>query len=116
MAQIHRLPDPNLDNRRLIDVTVGELTALIDAAVQRALEGVRPEESPVSVKVAAKRLGTGEPRVREWCKHGCEECGALLPSTMTGDERGRRLYVSEAREWMQYHRSAGGCLGETKRT
>jgi hypothetical protein len=97
-------------------MTEGDLIALIDAAVQRALEGVRPEESSVSVKVAAKALRTSEKRVRDWCKDGCEECGEPLPSTMAGDERGRMLYVSEARDWMKYHRSAGGCDGKTTRT
>jgi hypothetical protein len=118
MAKIHRLPSP--DDQRMIDMLRSEVRedfrAVVREEIQRALAGKGEDNTPVSVKVAAKALGTGEPRVREWCKHGCEECGELLPSTMTGDERGRKLYVSEAREWMKYHRDSGGCSGKKPRT
>ena len=115
MAQVHRLPSP--DDQRIIDMLKGELRAVIREEIQRALAGkVDDDDAPVSVKTAAKEMGTSEARVRDWCKVGCPDCGALLPSTMAGDERGRKLYVSDAREWMKYHRSAGGCLGKTART
>jgi hypothetical protein len=117
MAQIHRLPDPDLDDRRLIDVTLGDLRAVFREEIQRALAGkVDDNDAPVRVKAAAKALNTSEPRVREWCTDGCPDCGEPMPSVMTGDERGRSLYLGEAREWMKYHRSAGGCGGKTTRT
>lgn len=109
MGDLHRLPDTGRDDRRLIDVTVGELRALIADEVQRAVGERADDDAPVTVKAAAKALTTGEARLRRWCVDGCDECGALLPSGMTGDERGRRIRLTEAREWFAIHRAAGGC-------
>jgi hypothetical protein len=109
MGNLHRLPDTGHDDRRLIDVTVGELRALIAAEVKHVVGSRDTDDSPVSVKAAAKALKTGEGRVRDLCKHGCDECGELLPSTMTSDVRGRLIDLSEARAWYAIHRAAGGC-------
>jgi hypothetical protein len=97
------------DDRRLIDVTMGELLALIDQAVQRAMGGREADETKVSAKQAAKALKTSEKRVRDWCRDGCPECGEKLPHTMAGDVKGILIYVSQAREWEKRHRGPEGC-------
>jgi len=96
----------------LIDVTLGELRLLIADEVERAIGGREgDDEKPVSAKAAAKALGTGEQRVRDWCKHGCDACGEKMPSMMVSDERGLKVYLSRAREWMEHHLSPEGCRG-----
>lgn len=72
MAQIHRLPDaPAADDRRLIDVTVGELRRLIAAEVERAT-GQRTPAELFTPEQAGKALGVAGETVRGWARdRGC---------------------------------------------
>lgn len=96
MAQIHRLPDPDLSDRRLIDVTVGELRDLIAAEVQKATADREPER-PLTVKEFAAIIGVDTKRVREWIDAG-------MPKIRTGDERGLRIWPDTARAWLEENR------------
>jgi hypothetical protein len=96
MAQIHRLPGPSLDDRRLIDVTLGELCALIAAEVQKATAQQEPE-APLGVKELGKLYGVDEKRVREWMEAG-------MPHIRTGDQRGLRIWPDRARAWLEQNR------------
>jgi len=112
MGEIHRLPTATAsDDRRLIDVTLGELKAVVAAEVRRLLDGVKPEADWLTVSRAAKKVGASKDTVRDWCKTGCDECGERLPSVMTGDTRGRKIDSTALGSWMAKHRSAEGCRG-----
>jgi hypothetical protein len=93
MAQVHRLPDTSHDDRRLIDVTVGELRALIVSEAQRTTE----PERPLAVKEFAALYGVDSKRVYEWIEAG-------MPCIRTGDQRGIRVWPDKARAWLEKHR------------
>jgi hypothetical protein len=89
-----------------------EVKRLILEAITEAMPGQSAaDEKPVSAKSAAQALGTGEQRLRDWCNRGCDACGEKMPSIMTSEERGLKVYLSRAREWMEHHLSPGGCRG-----
>ena len=96
MAQIHRLPDPNLDDRRLIDVTAEDF---IERVVERLMQrlGAREPDAPLSVKAFAALYGVDSKRIYEWIDAG-------MPKIRTGDERGVRIWPDKARAWLEVNR------------
>ena len=96
----------------LVLTTAPELERLIRKAVAEEAGGRSAvDEKPVSAKQAAKHFGMDDQRLRDWCEHGCDVCGEKMPSMTTSDVRGLKIYLSEAREWLQTHRAPGGCRG-----
>jgi hypothetical protein len=93
MGDLHRLPDTSHDDRRLIDVTVGELRALIVSELQRTTE----PERPLAVKEFAALYGVDSKRVYEWTEAG-------MPHIRTGDQRGIRIWPDKARAWLEDNR------------
>ena len=91
MAQIHRLPDPKIDDRRLIDVTLGEL---LDLVVERLRHMSPPEEALLKPTEFAKLVRVDEHRVHEWIAQG-------MPYIATGDIRGKRIRLSTALPWLE---------------
>jgi len=96
MAKIHRLPDPNLDDRRLIDVTAGELVEMVVERLMQRL-GDQELEAPLGVKEFGRLYGVDEKRVREWIADG-------MPCIRTGDQRGIRIWPDKARAWLEVNR------------
>jgi hypothetical protein len=96
MAQIRRLPDPNLDDRRLIDVTAGELVEMVVERLMQRLGDQEPE-APLGVKAFAALYGVDSKRVYEWIEDG-------MPCIRTGDQRGIRIWPDKARAWSEVNR------------
>lgn len=95
MAKFHRLPDPGRDNRRLIDVTLGELRSLLAHEMRRTSA---PEvERACTVKEIAAQYGVDSKRVYEWVEEG-------MPRIRTGNQRGIRIWPNQARAWLEEHR------------
>jgi hypothetical protein len=97
MGQIHRLPDPNLDGRRLIDVTAGELVGWVVELLMQRL-GAQEPEAPLSVRGLGRLYGVADDRVREWIGEG-------MPCIRTGDVRGIRIWPDKARAWLEVNRA-----------
>lgn len=95
-GSLHRLSTPTADDRRLIDVTVSELRALVREAVAEVHRRHEPER-PMTVKQLAALYGVDPDRVREWVKKG-------MPHFRTGDVRGLRIWPDGARVWLERHR------------
>ena len=91
MAQVHRLPEINRDERRLVDMTWGELRALLDErdAAKRPID-----EKPLKPTEFGELMGVAEKRVQEWCEQG-------MPFMPTGDVRGKRILPSRAFPWLE---------------
>lgn len=95
MVNVHRLPSPDRDDRRLIDVTLRELRSLIADEVQNA---AAPEvEQAFTVKEIAAVYGVDSKRVYEWIAAG-------MPKIRTGDQRGIRIWPDKARAWLEANR------------
>jgi hypothetical protein len=101
MVQIHRLPEPNLDDRRLIDVTVGEV---VDAVMARLRdEGLGQGDAqakPLDVNGLMEHYGVSDDQVYAWRRDG-------MPSFLTGDVKGLRAYVSDVDDWLKERKSRG---------
>jgi hypothetical protein len=97
MAQIHRLPDPNPDDRRSIDVTAGELVEMVVERLMQRLGDQEPE-APLGVKELGRLYGVADDRVREWIGEG-------MPCIRTGDVRGIRIWPDKARAWLEVNRA-----------
>jgi len=96
----------------IVVVGADELRSLfadLVAEVRKSRSGAN--ERPVTVNQAAKHFGMDDQRLRDWCEYGCDVCGARLPHIKTSDQRGLKTYLTRTRDWMERHRTAGGCLG-----
>jgi hypothetical protein len=91
MAQIHRLPDVSRNERRLVDMTWGELRALIAEMISTSRP---PDEKPLKPTEFGELMGVAEKRVQEWCEQG-------MPYMPTGDVRGKRIRPSKAMAWLE---------------
>ena len=94
-GSLHRLNAPALDDRRLIDVTLGELRALVREVITET-QASEPEQA-ITATEFAKLIGTDPRRVRAWYADG-------MPGFMTGDKAGLRIFPSKAQAWLLEHR------------
>ena len=94
MAQVHRLPEINRDERRLVDMTWGELRMLIAEMIATSAP---PDEKPLKPTEFGELMGVAEKRVQEWCDRG-------MPFMPTGDVRGKRIRPCKAMDWLEEHR------------
>ena len=81
----------------LVVTTAPELKRLIRKAVAEEMGGRSAvDEKPLSVREFAKIYGVDSTKVRAWCDDG-------MPHIKTGDVRGKRIYPSRARAWLEEH-------------
>ena len=95
VGELHQLPDAVADDRRLVDMTWGELRLLVTTEMRRLVRISEDEQLPTA-KEFAKMMRVTEKRVHEWCERG-------MPYIPTGNTRGKRIRLGRAFAWLEQH-------------